>query len=288
MKMSLKGKIARFAIRSLTSMFSIKIMDLVVSELLAKDRLVSRHGFYYLTKLAEKLNVVALSVRGDYGTFVGASADTAILRRYAETGKWAVSTNNLIKQFFDGKAGTYLDIGANIGLTVVPIAANASVACHAFEPEPANYRNLMQNTSENCPNANVKLHQLALFDRKANLPFEIAKGNHGDHRIHVATGLVARQGEIRRKVIDVCAVHEPFDRPQTWLIFWLRRFFRLAPLYYAMLVVAVLCEQYQNGFDGSFHYISWEPVPSANDQLGLHIISHLTVTHSVIVRWVLP
>ena len=83
-------------------------------------------------------------------------------------------------------------------------------------------------------------------------------------------------------------IHEPFDRPQTWLIFWLRRFFRLAPLYYTMLVVAVLCEQYQNGFDGSFHYISWEPVPSANDQLGLHIISHLTVTHSVIVRWVLP
>ena len=71
-------------------------------------------------------------------------------------------------------------------------------------------------------------------------------------------------------------IHEPFDRPQTWLIFWLRRFFRLAPLYYTMLVVAVLCEQYQNGFDGSFHYISWEPVPAANDQLGLHIISHIT------------
>jgi len=71
-------------------------------------------------------------------------------------------------------------------------------------------------------------------------------------------------------------IHEPLDRPQTWLIFWLRRFFRLAPLYYTMLVVAVLCEQYQNGFDGSFHYISWEPVPAANDQLGLHIISHIT------------
>jgi hypothetical protein len=55
----------------------------------------------------------------------------------------------------------------------------------------------------------VKLHQLALFDRKANLPFEIAEGNPGDHRIHVATGLVAKQGEIRRKVIDVYAV--PLD-----------------------------------------------------------------------------
>jgi FkbM family methyltransferase len=209
MKRSLKNGIGRFAIRSLSSMLPVKIMDLIVSELLAKDRLVSRHGFYYLTNLAEKLNVVALSVRGDYGTFVGASTDTAILRRYAETGKWAENTNNLIMQFFDGKAGTYLDIGANIGLTIVPIATNTSVVCHAFEPEPASYRNLVQNISENCPNANVKSHQLALFDRKAKLPFEIAEENLGDHRIHIETGLVAKQGEIGRKVIDVCAV--PLD-----------------------------------------------------------------------------
>ncbi|HEY2213010.1 MAG TPA: acyltransferase [Bradyrhizobium sp.] len=70
-------------------------------------------------------------------------------------------------------------------------------------------------------------------------------------------------------------VHEPLNRPQTWLIFWLRRFFRLAPLYYTMLVVAVLCEQYQNGFDGSFQSSS-ESVRTANDQFGLHIVSHLT------------
>ena len=70
-------------------------------------------------------------------------------------------------------------------------------------------------------------------------------------------------------------MQEPFDRPQTWLIFWLRRFFRIAPLYYTMLVVAVLCEQYQNGFDGSFHSNS-ESLRTANDQFGLHIISHLT------------
>jgi len=71
-------------------------------------------------------------------------------------------------------------------------------------------------------------------------------------------------------------IHEPLDRPQTWLIFWLRRFFRLAPLYYTMLVIAVLCEQYQNGFDGSFHSSNWESGRTANDQLGLHIISHVT------------
>jgi peptidoglycan/LPS O-acetylase OafA/YrhL len=81
-------------------------------------------------------------------------------------------------------------------------------------------------------------------------------------------------------------MQEPFDRPRTWLIFWLRRFFRLAPLYYMMLVVAVLCEQYQNGFDGSFHYVHGGPVDPLNDQFGLQddqfgqfgllIFSHVT------------
>jgi peptidoglycan/LPS O-acetylase OafA/YrhL len=71
-------------------------------------------------------------------------------------------------------------------------------------------------------------------------------------------------------------IHEPLDRPQTWLIFWLRRFFRLAPLYYTMLFIAVLCEQYQNGFDGSFHSSNWGAGYTANDQLGLHIVSHIT------------
>jgi peptidoglycan/LPS O-acetylase OafA/YrhL len=73
-------------------------------------------------------------------------------------------------------------------------------------------------------------------------------------------------------------IHEPLDRPQTWLMFLAEKVLptRLAPLYYTMLVIAVLCEQYQNGFDGSFHYITWESVRTANDQLGLHIISHIT------------
>ncbi len=33
---------------------------------------------------------------------------------------------------------------------------------------------------------------------------------------------------------------EPWQEPNTWLIFWLRRFFRIAPLYYIWLVIALL------------------------------------------------
>jgi len=33
---------------------------------------------------------------------------------------------------------------------------------------------------------------------------------------------------------------EPWESPRTWMKFWVRRFFRIAPLYYAVLIPAVL------------------------------------------------
>jgi FkbM family methyltransferase len=107
------------------------------------------------------------------------------------------------QEFFKTEAGTYLDIGANIGMTVVPVAFNPLVKCHAFEPEPANYQNLERNIAENCPDGNVKTYRVALFEREAVLPFEIATINLGDHRLHVSTDLPAKEGEAERKIINV-------------------------------------------------------------------------------------
>jgi peptidoglycan/LPS O-acetylase OafA/YrhL len=36
------------------------------------------------------------------------------------------------------------------------------------------------------------------------------------------------------------AAREPWDAPSTWKIFWVRRFFRIAPLYYVCLAVALM------------------------------------------------
>ena len=72
---------------------------------------------------------------------------TTRCRTYASTGRWAEHTNELIGRFFDKAGrGTFLDIGANIGLTTIPVARRANVACHAFEPEPENFRNLRTRT----------------------------------------------------------------------------------------------------------------------------------------------
>lgn len=84
------------------------------------------------------------------------------------------SATNIPDEFFcdfftRAGSGTYLDIGANIGLTTIPVAQNPRVACKAFEPAPHNFRYLSHNVAANCPHGNVDLFNLALFDRRATM-----------------------------------------------------------------------------------------------------------------------
>jgi FkbM family methyltransferase len=59
--------------------------------------------------------------------------------------------NSLFSNFFQANdGGTYLDIGANIGLTTIPIAQLPDVQCIAFEPAPENFRNVQANVRANC------------------------------------------------------------------------------------------------------------------------------------------
>jgi FkbM family methyltransferase len=125
-------------------------------------------------------------VSGAFGDIVGSVADYAILERYARERTWCPVENAFFEAFFARHGGgTYLDIGANIGLTAIPVARNAGVRCLAFEPEPANFRYLRRNVVHNC-GANVELFSLALFDRRGRLPLQLSPTNQGDHRVRVA------------------------------------------------------------------------------------------------------
>lgn len=128
-----------------------------------------------------------MHVVGGYGQIVGSVHDRAILERYAETGTWCPVENHTFMNFFalHGR-GTYLDIGANIGLTTIPIARSPSIVCFAFEPEPVNFAYLQENVRTNCPDGNVQLFELALLDRAATLDLRISPTNKGDHRLHSA------------------------------------------------------------------------------------------------------
>jgi len=164
--------------------------------------------FAIMSRLAPDCNVVGLQVYGKYGVIQSASDDRAILVEYAKTGTWAERTNSLLQSFFRDTGGNYIDIGANIGLTTIPVAQNSRVHCLAIEPEPQNFANLCVNIAGNCSHKNVEVRRIAVFERRQRLSFELSSGNLGDHRLRIGEK-TGRYGEHNRCTIDVEAV--PLD-----------------------------------------------------------------------------
>lgn len=165
-------------------------------------------GYDSFCEVAETLNVVAVSIRGEYGVIQNAVSDRVMSEHYAKTGRWAKQTNDAFIGFFAGRGGTYIDVGANVGLTTIPVARNPRVSCVALEPEPGNFSFLTANIAANCPHGNVVIKRAAAFERHDTLHFEISPDNHGDHRIRLRAG----EGQLReqdRKVIEIEAL--PLD-----------------------------------------------------------------------------
>jgi FkbM family methyltransferase len=158
--------------------------------------------FQILSRLARDCGVVALKVSGQYGVIQSLPDDRVVLMEYAKNGTFAERTNNLLQSFFADRSGNYIDIGANIGLTTIPVAQNVRVRCLAIEPEPRNFVNLRANIAENCPYKNVEARRLAIFARRQTLQFEVASGNLGDHRLRIGKK-TGQLGEHKRGTIDV-------------------------------------------------------------------------------------
>jgi FkbM family methyltransferase len=183
---------------------SVRALPLRVRMLLFEDLAKNIGGFKAAGDIARSVGLTGFVAEGDAGVIRGALDDDAALAKYARDGSWAPHERSLFKSLFAERGGTYLDIGANIGLTVIPISQNPQVECYAFEPEPTNFRHLSENISVNCPAGNVHPLKFALSDKNTVLPFEIAVRHSGDHRISV----VDVQGEFiehTRQKISVLA-----------------------------------------------------------------------------------
>ena len=171
------------------------------------DHLIEQSGTYQVMReLARRHHVESLKARGDYGLIEGDIRDSEIFRWYATSGVWATELDRELRGMFDGKGGCLIDVGANIGLSTIPIARNPLVTCHCFEPEPRNFAHLTFNVAENCPSGNVVLHNVALFDRAAELEFELSSDNMGDHRVRVLPTSRGAYAEDVRETIRVGAV----------------------------------------------------------------------------------
>jgi FkbM family methyltransferase len=139
-----------------------------------------------MPEVARRCGVHSIAVSGEYGIFHGSPSDRVILPQYARVGRWGHRTNTLLTAFFGVAGGYYIDVGANIGLTTIPIAANPRVQCLALEPDPTNFGHLVMNVNTNCRHGNVAVKQLAVFSRRDTLSLELAPANFGDHRLRLS------------------------------------------------------------------------------------------------------
>src|SRR5262249_47193844 len=104
-----------------------------------------------LLQAACDVGVTAAEVTGRNGALTGYLQDEAVFGVYLRERSWFWNAVEFLNTFYQRHhTGTFIDIGANIGAVVVPVAkANPAIDCFAFEPDPANYRMLIHNIARN-------------------------------------------------------------------------------------------------------------------------------------------
>ncbi|MDP2827052.1 MAG: FkbM family methyltransferase [Sulfuricellaceae bacterium] len=162
--------------------------------------------YQLLAKCSESLSVESIRVSSRLGSYEGSPLDKIITASYCINGTWAPKLQAILAKLFPDGNGSFLDIGANIGLTCIPIARARRVNCYVFEPGPENYRMLLRNIDANDVSAFVHAKQLALYSEAGVMNFELSSVNFGDHRLRdknatVSVGDLFAEGG--RNVIEV-------------------------------------------------------------------------------------
>jgi FkbM family methyltransferase len=155
--------------------------------------------------IAKSLGIRSFTCDGPLGKFDGDVWDQSVHDHYFRFGTWAPQLQTLLQEMiFPAGVGTFVDIGANIGLTVIPVAARG-IDCYAFEPDKDNFASLRKNICLNEVDSKIKAFNVALFSSETPLAFELSPNNMGDHRVRTGTPSLERDcfQEASRKITTV-------------------------------------------------------------------------------------
>lgn len=123
-------------------------------------------------------------VDGQYGRFEGSAHDRVIVDEYRRLGTWAPDLVSLIvTRLFAGRPGTFIDVGANIGLVCVPVVEQSGSRGIAFEPEPMNHSFLSRNVRAHGLETRVECHAYACHSSPGQMELSLSPDNLGDHRL---------------------------------------------------------------------------------------------------------
>ncbi len=97
---------------------------------------------------------------------------------------------------------TVLDVGANIGTSIVPLMGYGAEHGIAVEPEPRNVELLRLSLTLNALSDRVVVVAAGLSDRDGTMELELSSANSGDHRIRVP-GAVLDAHQAARSTVSV-------------------------------------------------------------------------------------
>lgn len=174
------------------------------------DQLIRRLPHAWIAELfrltGNVLNVKACTCEGDLGIYEGHLQDKGVLGYYLVYHTWEPQIQQLlIEKLFCHDTGTFIDVGANIGLTTIPLKLNRSnVSIIAVEADPDNFVFLKNNLERNSVH-DVTLFNVAACAQDGELAFERSPNNAGDHRLRFSeiNRSADYYGESNRSVISV-------------------------------------------------------------------------------------
>jgi FkbM family methyltransferase len=110
--------------------------------------------------------------------------DWTIFRRYVHGEAWEANTSSVCIDFFKrfGK-GTFIDVGANIGMIFVPVVQKAQCSGIAIDASPTNFSYLAANCMRNLPPFSYKLNHVAVGQETGKVWFDMGSINFGDHKV---------------------------------------------------------------------------------------------------------
>ena len=148
------------------------------------DSLSRRYQAKLLAKLASVLGVSTVTLAGNNGVFEGRPDDFGLFFHYIERRMWSSGTVATICTLFDRLGGgTFVDIGANIGLTAVPVAMLPGTKVIAIEADPDNYALLCSNLRRNGCETNASALHVAVGSEPGTFALVRNPTNSGDRRV---------------------------------------------------------------------------------------------------------
>lgn len=153
---------------------------------LALSRLPRWALFGILEEVSALLALDNIIASGENGTFEGSIRDYGLFNRYLRGGSWSPEVSRLaLAAFGAAGGGTYLDVGANIGLTTVPIARSGLARCFAFEPHPVTCARLRRNLLQNGVESRVEVFESAVGAARTQAELWLSNANTGDGRLRL-------------------------------------------------------------------------------------------------------